>query len=128
MALARIRKGDEVVVIAGKDAGSRGKVLRVLPDRDRVVVEGVNQIKRHTRPSQRSPHGGIVTKDAPLHLSNVMLFCPDCSGPVRVGTRWVGEGGTHYASPVEAAASLSENPKVEKAQKIRICRSCGRGI
>jgi len=128
MALARIRKGDEVVVIAGKDEGQRGKVLRVLTDKDRVVVEGVNQIKRHTRPSQRTPHGGIITKDSPLHLSNVMLYCPDCNGPVRSGTQWVGEGGTHYGNPTEAVASLSDDTELSKPQKIRVCRSCGRGI
>jgi len=126
--MARIRKGDEVVVVAGRDKGQRGKVLRVLPERNRLVVEGVNQMKRHSKPTQASPHGGIITKDAPLHASNVMLHCPECSGPVKVGRRWVGEGGGHFESPQEALASFGEGSTVTKPQKIRVCRTCGRGI
>ena len=79
--MVRIRKGDEVLIIAGKDKGSRGKVLRVLRDKDRVVVEGLNQVQRHTKPTQGSPQGGIVTKSAPLHLSNVMLIDPESGDP-----------------------------------------------
>lgn len=126
--MARIRKGDEVVVIAGKDKGHRGKVLRVLVDKGRLIVEGANQIKRHSKPTQATPHGGIITKDAPLHASNVMPYCPDCSKPVRVGHRFVGEGGTHYASPQEAQASFDEASTVTKPVKVRVCRTCGRGL
>ena len=126
--MARIRKGDDVVVVAGRGKGQRGKVLRVLVDRDRLVVEGVNQIKRHSKPTQAAPHGGIITKDAPLHASNVMLHCPDCSGPVKIARRWVGEGGTHYDNLKEARASFDEGSTVTKPQKIRVCRACGRGI
>ncbi|MBI5867031.1 MAG: 50S ribosomal protein L24 [candidate division Zixibacteria bacterium] len=68
---ARIKKGDQVVVLAGKYRGTSGRVLRVYPKKDRIVVEGVNMIKRHTRPSQRNPKGGIVEKEAPIHISNV---------------------------------------------------------
>ena len=68
---ARIKKGDQVVVLAGKYRGRSGRVLRVYPKKDRVVVEGVNMIKRHTRPTQRNPKGGIVQKEAPIHISNV---------------------------------------------------------
>lgn len=71
MMAARIKKGDQVVVLAGKYRGTAGRVLRVYPKKDRVVVEGVNMIKRHTRPSQRNPKGGIVEKEAPIHISNV---------------------------------------------------------
>ena len=69
----RIKKGDQVVVLSGKYRGKAGRVLRVLPKKDRVVVEGVNVIKRHTRPSQRNPKGGILEKEAPIHVSNVRL-------------------------------------------------------
>ncbi|MBI3873061.1 MAG: 50S ribosomal protein L24 [candidate division Zixibacteria bacterium] len=68
-----IKKGDVVLVIAGSDRGRSGRVLRVFPDKGRLVVEGVNMIKRHTRPSQRNPKGGIVEKEAPVHISNVKL-------------------------------------------------------
>jgi large subunit ribosomal protein L24 len=68
---ARIKKGDQVVVLAGKYRGRAGRVLRVYPKKDRIVVEGINMIKRHTRPTQRHPKGGIVEKEAPIHISNV---------------------------------------------------------
>jgi large subunit ribosomal protein L24 len=79
-----VRKGDQVAVIAGNYRGSEGRVLRVIPKRNRVVVEGVNMRKRHQRPSQKNPEGGIVTFEAPLHVSNVMLVCPHCKAPSRV--------------------------------------------
>jgi large subunit ribosomal protein L24 len=68
---SRIKKGDQVVVLAGKYRGKAGRVLRVYPKKDRVVVEGINMIKRHTRPTQRNPKGGIVEKEASIHISNV---------------------------------------------------------
>ena len=71
--MARIKKGDHVVVLSGKDRGRSGRVLRVMPKKERLVVEGVNLIKRHTRPSQRNPQGGILEKEAPIHISNVKL-------------------------------------------------------
>jgi large subunit ribosomal protein L24 len=91
--MERIRKGDEVVVIAGKDRGKRGIVLRVLPDRDRVVVENVNMAKRHTRgnPLQGQP-GGIIEKEMPIHVSNVALWNPATSRPDRVGFRTLEDG------------------------------------
>jgi large subunit ribosomal protein L24 len=70
----RIKKDDEVVVIAGKDKGTRGRVVRVLSEVERVVVEGVNVIKRHTKPTPKNPQGGIVTREAAIHISNVMLW------------------------------------------------------
>ena len=88
---ARIRKDDTVIVIAGKDKGRSGKVIKVLPKEDRVVVEGVNMVKRHTRPSQVSP-GGIVEKEAAIHISNVAHIDPKDDKPTRVGYR-VEEGG-----------------------------------
>ena len=68
---ARIKKGDHVIVLLGKYRGKAGRVLRVYPKKDRLVVEGINVIKRHTRPTQRNPKGGIVEKEAPIHISNV---------------------------------------------------------
>ena len=70
---ARIKKNDLVTVISGSDTGKSGRVLRVFPDKGRIVVEGVNMIKRHTRPSQKNPKGGILAKEAPIHISNVKL-------------------------------------------------------
>lgn len=91
---ARIRKDDAVVVIAGKDKGRTGKVLKVLPKEDRVVVEGVNMVKRHTAPNIAHPQGGVIAKEASLHLSNVALRDPKTGKPTRVGYKFVGEGAT----------------------------------
>lgn len=86
MAIAKthIRKDDTVMVITGKDAGKTGKVIQVLPTKGRVVVDGVNVVKRHTKPTQKSPQGGIVDKPAAIDLSNVMLYCGKCKKVTRI--------------------------------------------
>ena len=89
----KLRKGDEVMVVSGEDRGKRGKILRVLRDKNRVVVEGVSFMRRHTRPSQSNPQGGIVEREAPIHASNVMVVDPKSGRPTRVGAR-VHEDGT----------------------------------
>jgi len=97
-----LRKNDNVVVTAGKDSGKRGRVLRVVTDKNRVIVEGVNIIKRHTKPNpQRNIKGGIVEREAGLHASNVQLVCPECGKATRVGRRVLSDG-----------------------RKVRICRKC----
>lgn len=97
-----IKKNDPVIVIAGKNRGRKGRVLRILSSRDGVVVEGVNLIKRHTRPNpQKSVKGGIVEKEAPVHVSNLMVVCPQCDKPARVGYR-----------------------RLDNGRKVRICRKC----
>ena len=97
-----IRKNDTVLVITGKDRGKRGRVLKVLPDKNRLVVEGVNLIKRHTRPNPATNiKGGIVEREASLHASNVQLVCPECGAQTRVGRRILGDG-----------------------RKVRLCRKC----
>jgi large subunit ribosomal protein L24 len=97
-----IRRNDNVVVTTGKDRGKRGRVLKVQPENNRVVVEGVNFISRHTRPNpSKNIKGGIVKREAPLHASNVQLVCPECSTPTRIGHRILGDG-----------------------RKVRICRKC----
>ena len=97
-----IRKNDNVVVTTGKDRGKRGRVLRVVPDKNRLVVEGVNMIKRHTKANpQRQIKGGLVEREAPLHASNVQLVCPECGKPTRLGKKLLGDG-----------------------RKVRICRKC----
>ena len=88
-----IRKNDMVVVRAGKDRGKRGRVLRVLTDKNRVVVEGVNMIKRHTRPNpQKNIKGGIVEREASIHASNVMLLDPETNEPTRIGIKVLSDG------------------------------------
>lgn len=82
-----VRKGDRVMVIAGNYKGATGQVLRTVPSERRVVVDGVNMRKRHQRPSMQNPEGGIVTAEAPIHISNVMLVCPHCDEPARYGRR-----------------------------------------
>jgi len=89
--MAHVRKGDLVVVIAGKDKGKRGKVLRILKKTGRVVIERVMMVKRHTKPSQKNPQGGIVEKEGSVHLSNVMLLDPGSDKPTRVKVKI--EGG-----------------------------------
>jgi large subunit ribosomal protein L24 len=78
-----VRKGDQVVIIAGKEKGKRGRVLRLLTSKDRVVVERINLVKRHTKPTQRNPRGGILEKEAGLPVSNVSLWCGKCGAPRR---------------------------------------------
>src|SRR5215208_6667527 len=88
-----IRKNDNVVVTTGKDRGKRGRVLKVLPEKNRVVIEGVDFIKRHTKPNpQRNIKGGIVEREASLHASNVQLVCPECSKMTRVGHKVLADG------------------------------------
>ena len=84
---AMIKKGDRVVLLAGRDKGRQGAVLKVIPKENRVLVEGLNIVHRHTRPSQGDPQGGIKNKEAPLHVSNVALVDPKTGGPTRVGFR-----------------------------------------
>ena len=87
----RLRKGDDVVVISGRDKGKTGSILRVIRSEDRVMVDGINMVKRHTRPSQAQP-GGIVDKEAPIHISNVALVDPKDGSATRVGYKFLGDG------------------------------------
>jgi len=87
-----VRKNDLVKVIAGKEKGKTGKVLKVLPKKNRVVVEKVNFIKRHSRPGGRTRQGGIIEKEAPIHVSNVLLLCSKCNQGVRMGKRVLEDG------------------------------------
>lgn len=84
MGKMHVKTGDTVIVIAGKEKGKKGKVIATYPKKDRVVVEGLNQVKRHTKPSQNNPQGGIITKEAAIHVSNVMLVDPESGKPTRV--------------------------------------------
>ncbi|HZJ85000.1 MAG TPA: 50S ribosomal protein L24 [Syntrophomonadaceae bacterium] len=98
----RIKKGDNVQIIAGKDLGKSGKVLRVLPKEGRVVVEGVNRVKKHQKPTRALPQGGINRIETPLNVSNVMLVCERCKKPTRVGVKLL-----------------------ENQEKVRFCKKCG---
>ncbi|KYH33681.1 50S ribosomal protein L24 [Neomoorella mulderi] len=100
-----VKKGDLVMVITGKDAGKKGKVLSVDRAKGRVVVEGVNIVKRHTRPTPKMPQGGIIEKEAPVASSNVMLFCSKCNRPTRIGKQFLADG-----------------------TKTRVCKKCGEVI
>ena len=87
-----IKKGDTVRVLSGKDKGKEGQVVRSLPSKQRVVVEKVNMVKKAMRPTQQNPQGGIMSVEAPIHVSNVMVVCPECKQPTRVSHR-VNEAG-----------------------------------
>ena len=97
----KIRKNDTVLVIAGKDKGKKGKVRFAYPKDDRVLVEGVNFIKKHSKAKGRARQAGIIDLEVPLHISDVMLLCDKCNHPTRVGFRFLEDG-----------------------RKVRICRSC----
>ena len=90
--MKKIRKGDEVTIITGKDKGRQGRVLKVLTDEGRVLVEGVNMVKRHTKPDMANPNGGVIAKEAALHISNVAMRHPQPPTATRVGFKVVGEG------------------------------------
>ena len=105
MAMAHVRKGDTVVVVAGKERGKRGKVLRVIPGKSRVLIEHVNMIKKHQRPTQKLRQGGIIEREGALHLSNVLLVCGRCDRPVRIGIKVLADD-----------------------RKVRICKRCGEPI
>lgn len=87
-----VKKGDNVIVITGKDKGKKGRVIYAYPKEGRVLVEGVNLVKRHTRPSQANPQGGIINKEAPIHSSNVMLLDPRTGEPTRIGYKELANG------------------------------------
>lgn len=97
----RVKKGDTVMVITGKDSNKTGKILRIFAKKERVVVEGINYIKKHIRAKGNQP-GGIEEKEAPLHVSNVMLYCSKCSKPVRI-----------------------KKVVLENGDKVRVCVKCG---
>ena len=97
-----IKRGDQVRVLTGKDNGKSGRVLSVMPQESRAIVEGINFVKRHTRPNQQVPQGGIISKEAPVHLSNLKLICPRCHQPTRTG-----------------------RGRLESGQPVRICKKCG---
>ncbi len=96
-----IRKEDTVVVMTGKEKGKKGRVLSVMPAKSKLIIEKVNIIKRHMKPSKKYSQGGIIEKEAPIHMSNVILVCPKCNKPTRIG-RLVMESGS----------------------KVRVCRKC----
>jgi large subunit ribosomal protein L24 len=99
-----IRTGDTVMVIAGADKGKVGKVLRIIQDKDRVVVEGINRVWKHVRPSQRNPQGGRIQKDAPIHLSNVLPLDPTTGKGTRV--RFETKGGKKHRVAVKSGTDL----------------------
>lgn len=103
--MKKIKLNDQVEIIAGKDKGMVGKVIRAFRDTDQVIVEKINMIKRHTKPNMANQQGGIIEKEASINLSNVMLLCPKCSKATRVGFQILDDGA-----------------------KVRICKKCGESV
>ena len=103
----RVRKNDQVLVLAGNYRGKKGKVLKVFPEKNRVIVEGVNYIKKHSRPTQQNPQGGIIEKEGAIHVSNVMVICPKCNTPSKMGH--------------EVVFDETRNRK----NRVRVCKNCG---
>lgn len=87
-----IKRGDTAVVISGKNKGKSGRVLSVLPSKERVIIEGLNIVKKHMKPNKKYTQGGIIEKEAPIHISNVMLMCPKCNKPTRIGNTVFDDG------------------------------------
>jgi large subunit ribosomal protein L24 len=120
MAGLQIKKGDTVQVIAGKDRGAKGKVIAVYPDSERVLVEGVNRVKKHTRVSETTrgaKTGGIVTQEAPIHVSNVMVVDPEDGRPTRIG---------HRAEAVEKRRA--DGTTYEATRSVRVSKRTGKDI
>ena len=101
----QIRKNDSVMVISGKERGKTGKVLRVNPKEDAVIIERINVVKRHTKPRGPQQGGGIVEKEASIRASNIMIMCDKCNAPVRIGQKILADGN-----------------------KVRVCRRCGEAL
>ena len=87
-----IKKNDTVLVMTGKEKGKRGRVISVYPSKDRLLIEKLNIIKKHMKPTKKYAQGGIIEKEAPIHVSNVMLICPKCSKPTSIGTSILQDG------------------------------------
>lgn len=94
----RVRKGDKVFVLAGRDKGKSGKVLHVFPEKGRALVEGINLVKKHARKSQKNPQGGLIHQEVPIHLSNLGLLCPVSGKPSRIKTMVAGDGSKQRIS------------------------------
>jgi len=106
----KIHKNDNVMVIAGNDRGKTGKILKVFPNKSRIIVEGINLRKRHSKPTQKNPQGGIIEKESPINISNVMLIDPNNSEPTRLGSQII----------------LDE--KTGKKKRVRVSRTSGEMI
>lgn len=111
----RIRKDDQVQVISGREKGKVGKVLRVDAKKGAVLVEKTNMVKRHVKPSQKNPTGGIIEKELPLHYSNVLLFCPKCNKGVRHGIK-------------VAETAAKKKGAAATAKKTRVCKKCNSSL
>jgi len=96
-----IKKNDTVLVIAGREKGKKGRVLSVYPSKGRLLIEKINMIRKHMKPSRKYTQGGIIEKEAPLHISNVMMVCPKCNKPARISSTFLKDG-----------------------RKVRVCKKC----
>lgn len=96
-----IKKNDSIVVISGKEKGKRGRVLSVSPSKESLIIEKINMIKRHMKPSRKQAQGGIIEKESSIHMSNVMMICPKCAKPTRIG-----------------------NTSLQGGKKVRVCKKC----
>lgn len=105
MLATKLRKNDNVEVVAGKEKGKRGRIIAVMSVKERILVESLNLVKKHMRPTAQSKEGGILEKEGPLHISNVMLVCPKCDKATRIGSSIL-DGG----------------------RKVRVCRRCGEAV
>ena len=109
-----LRKNDQVQVIAGREKGKTGKILKVDAKNMRITIDKINMVKKHMKPSQTSPQGGIIEKELPLHYSNILLMCAKCNRGVRHGFK--------------AVTASKKGEKADKATKVRVCKRCGESL
>lgn len=119
----RIKKGDYVQIVSGQDAGKKGKVLRILHKQNRVIIEGIQYIIRHTRKTEKNSQGGRVQKESPIHISNVMLYCPHTQKPTRTTYRF-----EEVKEKVKDAEGVETNVEHAKHIKVRYSKKSNRQI
>ena len=98
----KIKKKDNVLVICGEDKGKKGKIIEIFPKKDRVLIEGINLLKKHMKPTQKSPQGGIIRQEGPIHISNIRLVCNKCNKP-----------------------TITKQGMTKEGKKVRVCKKCG---
>lgn len=120
--MLKIRKNDTVYVIAGKDRGKTGKVMKAFPEIDSVLVEGINRSKKHMRRTRDDQKGGVIEVESPLHISNIQIYCRSCSRPTRIGMMAPEEGGSSSDESGKLPQGLKRAKRVDA--RIRICKRC----
>jgi large subunit ribosomal protein L24 len=124
----KVKKGDQVLIISGKDRGRKGKAIKALLKEGKIVVEGMNIQRKHIKPKKQGEKGQVVEISAPINVSNVKVICPKCGKPTRVGGKEKPKTNLSTSSGLSRAKSRDKNQKLKEKSKIRICKKCGQEI